>query len=141
MKLILLCVVLASVGVSAVHKPMAFHYRNGLMLQVAHIRHMAVDWSKIDGLASLPDCRYVQPKHPYYVTARFWLLKSKRWSEDQTFMIVDCTNPRDLHSQTLKGIVPNGIEVDADSSRRNEFYWNGYSGAGKTRVIVGQPWR
>src|SRR6476646_7971114 len=124
-KLILLCVVVASTLAPLSSKgPMAYHYRNGLMARVAVVRHMAVDWSKIDGLASLPDCRYVQPKHPYYVTARFWRLKDQSWGPWEVYMVIDCTAPRDMHAQTIKGIVPHGIEVDATSARRNQFYWN-----------------
>lgn len=116
---------------------MAFHYeRVGALARVAAIRHMPVAWDHIDGLASLPDCRYVVPTRPWFVRARFW--RGAGWGPWEVYQVTDCSDPRHLPMQRARGLV---IEIDYRAAQRNHFAWNGRSGKGKTRAQVGARWQ
>jgi hypothetical protein len=133
----LLLVGLLTAEASARPVGMAYHYeRVGALARVATIRQMPVAWDRIDGLASVPDCGYVQPARPYFVQARFW--RGKAWGPWEVYQLVDCSHPRDLARHRAQGLV---IEVDYASAQRNAFAWNGHSGKGKTRAQVGRPFR
>src|SRR5215204_1558606 len=111
----------------------AFHYeRIGALARVAAIRGMPIAWGRIDGLASLPDCRYVDARRPYFVRARFW--RGRGWGPWETFQVTDCSHPRDLPMQRRRGLV---IEIDYRAAVRNSFAWDGRRGKGQTRAQVG----
>lgn len=118
----------------------AMHYeRAGAMARVAAVRGMPVAWSAIDGMASLPACRYVNARRPYFVRARLW--ERGRWGRWRTLQVVDCSNPRDLPRHRRTGIAPYGLEVDYRTAQQGGWAWNGRSGAGRTRAQVGWIWQ
>lgn len=84
---------------------------------------MSLKWDQVTAFVSVPDCRYVDAEHPYYV--KFYLLdqKSYRWGKLEVGQVVDCTNPIHKHSQKQKGIVPGGLEVDWSTAKRYHFNW------------------
>lgn len=132
-------VALAVLGALGATAPagVAYHYeRVGALARVAHLRGMPVAWERIDGLASLPECRYVQPARPYFVRARFW--RGNTWGPWETYQVVDCSHPRDVARHRRAGLV---IEIDYRAAVRNGFAWNGHTGAGKTRAQIGALWQ
>jgi hypothetical protein len=119
---------------------MAYHYEKiGALSRVADLREMPVAWGRIDGLASLSDCRWIDPARPYFVQARFW--RGHAWGPWEVYQVADCAQTRDLPSHRRRGIAPYGIEIDYRAAQRNNFAWTGHSGKGKTRVQVGRPFR
>jgi hypothetical protein len=136
----LLLVGLLTAEASARPVGMAYHYeRVGALARVAAIRDMPIAWGRIDGLASISDCRWIDPARPYFVQARFW--RGHAWGPIETYQIVDCAQYRDLPSHRRRGIAPYGIEIDRASADRNAFAWDGRRGKGKTKAQVGRPFR
>jgi len=128
--------ILSALGSSA-PVGVAFHYeRAGALARVAAIRGEAIAWDRIDGLASHPDCGYIDPARPYFVRARFW--RGSGWGPWEVYQLVDCSDPRHLPMQRRRGLI---LEIDYRAAQRNGFAWNGHSGKGKTKAQVGRPWR
>lgn len=104
---------------AALHLPVvsgtAFHYHSGVFAQVARARGMTLDWGA-NGYASVPSCKYVDPRHPWYVSATVA-------GRPVRLQILDCSNPRDLPRQRARGLV-----LETDWWLAHQQGWATYSG-------------
>jgi len=115
----------------------AYHYeRPDAFTRVANVRHMPLLGAPVTAYVSVPDCGRVDTAAPWGVRFRLYDLKTQRWGPVELGQVVDCSAAKDVRAQTIKGIVPGGIETDAHTAQRYHFFWDGHKGAGKTSVQV-----
>lgn len=97
---------------AALHGPtqgVAMRYETGIFAHVAAVRGMPLAWGRVDGFAAVPNCAYVQPRHPWMVTARIGTGPVER------YQVVDCQAPRD-HPRLIRWHVE--LEVDHYTAER-----------------------
>jgi hypothetical protein len=103
------------------HTGKAYYYSPGMFKLVAHNRGMKMLWDQVDGFASVPDCKKVDSKRPYYVKARLYDPVLQKWGRVLKFQIVDCSHPAHLTAHYQKGIAPLGLEVDYATAKAHHF--------------------
>lgn len=97
---------------AALHGPthgVAMRYETGIFAHVAAVRGMPLAWGRVDGFAAVPNCAYVQPHHPWMVTARIGTGPIER------YQVVDCQQSADRKRLARIGLI---LEVDHYTAER-----------------------